>query len=211
MKPDDQLTLVEASTLVILLCEAREVPNSYLTNEARVKLAKESREHLAQLGLVEVRKEKNRYFLNVTDRGWAKALEIIDTELPARAGAAGAGLFFLVRTLRRYLTTSGVPAAEFFLPGPPPPGTGDIAQLIRKAYDSVAGTHGEPVQLLRLRQALGDGLNRRDVDAALIKLGRESDVFITPESNQKTLTDSERRAAVSIGNQDKHLIAISSK
>jgi len=34
------------------------------------------------------------------------------------------------------------------------------------------------------------------------------DVKIVPESNQKTLKQADRDAAVSIGNQDRHLIAI---
>jgi hypothetical protein len=39
-------------------------------------------------------------------------------------------------------------------------------------------------------------------------LEREPDVNIVPESNQKALTDAERTAAVRIGGQDKHFLAI---
>jgi hypothetical protein len=44
----------------------------------------------------------------------------------------------------------------------------------------------------------------------LIQLSRAPDVDIVPESNQKVLTPDERAAAVSIGNQDMHLISIGS-
>jgi hypothetical protein len=35
-------------------------------------------------------------------------------------------------------------------------------------------------------------------------------ISLIPEENQKTLTDQDRAAAVAIGDQDKHLIAIES-
>ena len=41
-------------------------------------------------------------------------------------------------------------------------------------------------------------------------LNRERGVNLVPESNQKVLKPQERAAAVTIGNQDKHLVAISS-
>ena len=65
------------------------------------------------------------------------------------------------------------------------------------------------VQLTELRRRLeADGHSRQDVDEALKLLNRTPAVHIAPESNQKTLTAEERAAAVSIGNQAKHLIAI---
>gem|GEM_PF-4038987 len=66
---------------------------------------------------------------------------------------------------------------------------------------------GELVSLADLRPRLA-GVARPDVDAALVTLSSAPGVRIIPESNQKTLTAAERAAAVSIGNQDRHLIAI---
>ena len=47
-----------------------------------------------------------------------------------------------------------------------------------------------------------------DVDAALHTLYRTDGVSLIPEENQKALTSADRDAAVTIGKQAKHLIAI---
>jgi hypothetical protein len=221
---DDKLRLVETCALLILMSEAREVPNSYLTNDVRLELKAPNRKRLVDLGLIEVRKEGQRLFLNLTDRGWGHSLTAIGTEVPARAGVAGAAVYRLVASLRNYLGTSGFAPADFFAPhgtevagvAPALPqrtssaaGVGAVAALIRKAYGNLAAAPGESVELVRIRVALGD-ISRSHVDAALIDLSSAEDVHIFPESNQKTLTADERAASVSIGNQDKHLITIDS-
>jgi hypothetical protein len=63
------------------------------------------------------------------------------------------------------------------------------------------------VPLVRLRTLLAD-LPREDVDAALTRMNLLPDVFVDPQSNQKTLSPEERAAAVRIGDQDKHQISI---
>ncbi|GIF52638.1 hypothetical protein DFJ67_0047 [Asanoa ferruginea] len=83
----------------------------------------------------------------------------------------------------------------------------DLAVLIRDAYTEIALRPGEMVSLAALRPRLA-GAARPDVDAALVALSSAPDVRIIPESNQKTLSPAQREAAVSIGNQDRHLIAI---
>jgi hypothetical protein len=214
---DEKLKLVETCALLILMSEAREVPNSYLTNDVRLELKAASRNRLVQLGLIEVRKEGQRLFLNLTDRGWGQSLSAIGATPPPRAGAAGAAVYRLVGSLRNYLGRSGFAAADFFAPAEPalpsrPPvvqSIGEIAELIRKAYGDLAKAAGESVQLTRIRAALGD-ISRSRIDAALIEMSGFADVRIFPESNQKTLTADDRAASVSIGNQDKHLIAIDS-
>jgi len=46
------------------------------------------------------------------------------------------------------------------------------------------------------------------VDDTLTRMYQITGVSLIPEENQKTLTASDRDAAVRIGNQPKHLIAI---
>lgn len=89
---------------------------------------------------------------------------------------------------------------------------------IRAAYRRVIAQQGKRpgdwVMLTDLRPDVGG--HRPHVDAALVRMGRGdyrgprgyNDVSIVPESNQKTLTAYDRAAAVRIGNQDNHLIAI---
>ena len=52
---------------------------------------------------------------------------------------------------------------------------------------------------------------RAEVDAALRLMNRMSDVAIAPASNQKALTDTDREAAVIIGDEDKHLLWIGAR
>jgi hypothetical protein len=63
------------------------------------------------------------------------------------------------------------------------------------------------VKLVRIRAAISD-ISTARIDDALTVMGRGTDVRIFAEANQKTLTEADRAAAVTIGNQDKHLIVI---
>jgi hypothetical protein len=82
---------------------------------------------------------------------------------------------------------------------------GRLQERIRWAYGQFF-RRGEWVKLSELRPYVGG--YRELVDEALRRLARQRGVSIVPESNQKTLTAADRAAAVRIGNQDKHLIAI---
>ena len=69
---------------------------------------------------------------------------------------------------------------------------------------------GAYVMLADLRAALSGTHGVDDVNAALRRLDKAPDVHLVPESNQKVLTPVQRAAAVRIGNQDMHLLAIRS-
>lgn len=88
-----------------------------------------------------------------------------------------------------------------------PMGTADVETRVRTTYAELAREPGAWVRLSRLRPALAD-IPRSDLDDALARLRRAPDVSLIPEENQKTLTDEDRAAAVVVGNQDNHLLAI---
>ncbi len=91
-----------------------------------------------------------------------------------------------------------------------------VDNRVRAAYSAVLrrkadGGRNRWVGLADLRAELGDDLDRKEVDAALFRLSVDRSGFganIVPESNQKTLTATDRTAAVRIGDQDKHVISI---
>lgn len=63
------------------------------------------------------------------------------------------------------------------------------------------------VSLARMRDRLSDlGWSRDKQDAHLMRLQRARKILMIPESNQKTLTQKERDAAIHFGGQDKHLM-----
>ena len=214
---DEKLKLVETCALLILLQVGQEIANADLKNERGLELKRDSRERLVKLGLVDVRKEGQRIFLGLSDGGWNRALTIIGSEPPARSGYAGATIYAQVDALRNYLHASGLALSDFYVPpqGEPEPApetvveltTDDIIAQIRKAYGAIAQAPGDAVKLLRIRTALPD-IGTAELDEALTVMNRADDALIFAEANQKTLTAADRAAAVTIGNQDKHLIIL---
>lgn len=85
--------------------------------------------------------------------------------------------------------------------------TATTQDRIRAAYAKLAPRAGAWIGLLELRAELAD-VDRADLDYALRMINREEGVTLIPESNQKTLTEADRKAAVHFGGQDKHLISI---
>ncbi|GAA4707530.1 hypothetical protein APR04_003815 [Promicromonospora umidemergens] len=78
---------------------------------------------------------------------------------------------------------------------------------IRATYESLACEPGAWVGLARLRAALAD-VPRANLDAALLEMAREPAVMIIPEFNQKTLTPADRAAALRMGGENVHLLAV---
>ena len=83
----------------------------------------------------------------------------------------------------------------------------DIEARIRAAYIELAREPGTWVSLTKIRPLLGDA-TRAEVDDVLTLMNRMPGVNIVPESNQKTLTQQDRDAAVTIGDQAKHFLSI---
>jgi hypothetical protein len=218
---DDKLTPVQRSVLLILMAEAREVPNADLTNERKLELKKDRRDKLEQLKLIKVRHKGARLFLELDDGGWRWCREQLGAEVPANAGHGGAAAYAILASIQRYLDRNNLSIQEFFAqtaekePASEPQITSssissaDVEARIRKAYGELAPRPGAWVKLADLRP-LVSRVDRAEVDRILVQMNRAPDVSIVPESNQKTLTSRDRDAAVSIGDQDKHLIKIGS-
>ncbi|MFC4122027.1 helix-turn-helix domain-containing protein [Nonomuraea zeae] len=86
-----------------------------------------------------------------------------------------------------------------------------VAARIREIYPTIAriDAWGRPdwCSLTDLRKHLTD-YPRQLVDETLVRMERTPDVNIVPEANQKTLTEEDWEAAVSLGGQRKHLFCI---
>jgi hypothetical protein len=79
---------------------------------------------------------------------------------------------------------------------------------VRAAYQASAGD-AEVISLYDLRRHPElEGMPHELVDAALRAMARRPDVHLIAEDNLPALTDDERDAAVEIGGEPKHLIAI---
>lgn len=84
-----------------------------------------------------------------------------------------------------------------------------LEDQIRSTYEMLAETTGQWISLVDIREYIGgDDLNRADVDQALRLMDRTPEVTIIPEANRKTLRPKDHAAAVVIGGEANHLIAI---
>ena len=210
----DDLTGSESAILLVLMAEAREVLNTELKERYGLDVRKQTRDKLARLRYIAVRKSGQTNALELDDQGWVRvqkdlnfgvrgaaalgaALSALQTALldriMARSGCASLAELFALTDMRATTTTPEQPDA--------------LRSRIVSAYDALAEEPGAWVSLTRLRPFLAD-LPVEVVDDALRRLGRDPGVNIVPESNQKMLTDADRRAALHLGGQDTHLLAI---
>ncbi|MGV0809432.1 hypothetical protein [Mycolicibacterium setense] len=212
----DELTGTEQAVLLVLMAESRPVPNPEL-ERLGPKLDKPQRDRLNRLGLIETAGTRPLVH-ELTDAGWALCRALFGAAPPPRSSGQGRAMYTLLNALHRYFEHAELVPADVFLPpeepeepiraAAPTPEAAPEIQL-RTAYSGLAARPGGWVSLLRLREAV-PGLTRPTVDAALISLYQQPGVSLIPEENQKVLTPADREAAVEIGNQDKHLIAIES-
>jgi len=209
----DELTGTEQAVLLVLMAEARPVRNPELATLGP-ELKKRDRDRLQHRRLIEVTTEGRAMVLELTDTGWATCAKLIGAATPARPSGQGKALYTVLRALRRYFDRDDLAPGDVFLPlddsppaGDPDPLGDDVEAKVRGAYVRLAARAGGWVDLVRLRGELPD-VSRHELDAALTRMYRTPGVSLIPEENQKTLTAEDRAAAVEIGDQDKHLIAI---
>jgi hypothetical protein len=212
------LTAVETSTLLILLAEACPVSNVRLTQDHRCQLKKASREKLERLNLIEVERASGRLVLTLSETGWAHCRsQLAAGSAPPASGAIGGALYAVLQLWGRFLTAQRLSLSEFVAASNAPTAAdapaGDrmldeqVEERLRAAYRMISPRAGEMVSLADLRDQVGD-LVRADIDAALRRLHRQRGVTLVPEANQKTLDPRTRAAAVVIGDQPKHSIAM---
>jgi hypothetical protein len=215
MPPKDDLTPSESALLVLLLSEARDVSNKELDERFGLSLTGRSRLKLNRLGYVESWKDGRGFAHRLGERGWARCQSPLNFD-NVRPRAFGAALGSLLAAVHRDIERTNRSLAMVFAPDlagtasaptAQVESTIDIARRIREAYQAVAARPGAWVSLADIRRKLAD-VPPAELDAALRGLEREPDVNIVPQSNQKALDPDDERAAVTIGDQRKHFLAI---
>jgi hypothetical protein len=231
---DDRLTDAELGVLMTLMAEARGLTNRELNDLGSPSLDGGRRKKLNELKLVESRKDGRAYVHDLTKRGWARCGEEISGARKKGArkggGAIAAALFAVLAGVGRHLERNGLKLDDVFraegapagpepvasgasaassTPATPavPPSEAEIEARIRGAYKQLAGRPGGWVSLTALRPLLGD-VEKADVDAVLRRMDRDRRVNVVPEDDQSILTAEDRAAAVKIGGQDNHILAI---
>ncbi|RLK12007.1 hypothetical protein DER29_5279 [Micromonospora sp. M71_S20] len=219
------LTPNQINALVVLMVEARELTNNELKELAGFSLTGADNAKLVKLGLVETDRSHRPFSHELTDEGWRVMRQLHAGALPARSGSATRSLFTLLANLHRSLSRLGLSHADFFTQpsatsgpaaGLTPPGAAPAATepdaaeaLIRAAYHELAREPGAWVGLADLRERLGRQ-DRATVDATLRAMVHRDGVRIIPVANTKSLTARDRAAAVRIGDEENHTLAIGS-
>ena len=204
------LGIRQRSVLLILMAEAVEVANPDLLARWGLTLDGAARRQLNDMGLVASRKVGRSFAHELTDKGWRWCDDELTASVPPRAGSAGGALYAVLAGVGRYLQHAGLGLGEVFGPAAaahPGPAPGDVEARVRDAYRRVAGATRDWVGLAEVRALLGD-VPPEDVDAALSRLARQPDVRLAGEPNRKALTDADHAAAVQVGGEERHLLAI---
>ncbi|MET9262660.1 hypothetical protein [Amycolatopsis sp. NPDC004079] len=207
---EDNLTPSDSAILIVLMAEARPMLNTELKSRYRIDVVKQRREKLNRLQLVHSERSGPTYVHELDDKGWMRVHEDLDVSSP-KARAIGGALAAVHLNLRdRVLPrTEYHNLAEMFSRtdiAPPEPRS-SLELRLRNAYAALATGPRAWVALARLRPFFED-VPRAEADGALRRLARAPDVNLAPEDNQKALTDADRAAAIHLGGQDKHLLAI---
>lgn len=210
MAESSDLTPSESALLIVLMSEARPISNTELKERFKLTLTGEGRRRLNDMKFVESQMEGRTYVHQLGEKGWARCHRELNFESP-RARALGAALTSMLGGVHRYLESKGHSLADVFAPTvvlkTEPASNVDLTTRIRDAYRVLADKPGAWVGFVELRERLAD-VSRPDLDEALRQLERVADVNIVPQSNQKALSEADRTAALRIGGQDKHFLAI---
>ena len=211
MPGKDDLTPTESAILVVLMSENRDIRNPDLEKDFGFELKKPSRDKLNRLNYLQTRTEGRVMVHRLGDAAWDLLRKPLNFD-GARPRAFGAALGSLLAAVRRDLERSNRSLAMAFAPEqagptPPPAVEADLTDRIREVYVANASAPGAWVSIADIRRKLDD-VAPATLDAALRRLEQAADVNIVPESNQKALSEADRQAAVTIGDQPKHFLAI---
>ncbi|GAA2905133.1 hypothetical protein Acy02nite_86020 [Actinoplanes cyaneus] len=219
-----ELTSADYAYLIILKAADRELSNTELSRLYGVRLVSPDYERLNAAGYVSSDTKRRPYRHTITSDG-KKAVLVsltVDQGKPVDGEKRSAGerqLFWaaliasqqllerLARDRPAAAAGNGVAAeaghegmAESVEPA-------DLAGRIRAAYSQLAGSPGEWIDLTALRPLLQD-VSKAELDRALAGLLDAGDVLLEPEAFMHRVGESERRAAVHIGGEDRHKLAI---
>jgi hypothetical protein len=197
--PEKYSTTAKAALMVLMLAN-REVPNTELTKQHKIRLTLADRVRLNEKGLLKTATDTTPYLHTITDEGieWCMA-NLVDSELPGRPGPQARAQAEVLRRLVVFLQSRGLLAEAIR--------SGALESLIRKVYLDLSVKPQDWIRLARIRPML-NGADKSEVDDVLLKMTKTGTVHLAPDSDRKMLTDADRAAAIRVGSEDKHLIAI---
>lgn len=204
-----KLTPNQINVLVVLMAEARELDNNELKELAGLALTGADNAKLVKLGFVITDRTHRPFSHQLDDAGARFVRELHTAEPPKAGGSAARTLFTLLKNVQRGLAqTSAKSYGDFFSRSTTGPASAaSLEEQIRAAYRELAKAPGDWVALADLREKLTD-VDRDSLDDALRAMLGEEGVRIIPVANTKALQPRDRAAALRIGDEDNHALAI---
>jgi hypothetical protein len=127
-------------------------------------------------------------------------------ELLAHPDAAGAKQSWTKDRIRQHIQdrqgTQAVSAAT-----PSKAREAEVVSRIHAAHRELENQHSLS-GVADLRDRVGSDVSRSEFDKAITDISQTGVAQVVPESNQKTLTPRDREGAISLGNQDRHILRI---
>jgi hypothetical protein len=194
-------------------------------NELKPEPDKADREALEKAGLItsERRGRYRRYWLEVTEKGWAWAADHLDDDLPTGSSAGSSVLQAWLTRLKVYMRARNVALAEVLAPQLTRTGDSEgiaksaatqasdydtLRTRIRQAYFAVTGDRiNTRARLCDIRDKLND-IGRAALDEALKRMQREQQASLYPLDNKTEITDADRNAAIYFGSEPRHILWI---
>ena len=213
-----ELTSAEYAYLIILKAEGGKLSNTEMHKIYEVRLKGLDYQKLNADGYVVTTVKPTPYRHAITDKG-LKALKV---PLAIEQGRVPEGekrspgerqLFWAAMVAQQKLL-SGAP--ERVSTDPPAQVSAAVTEIeepvdldgrIRDAYTKLAGGPGKWVSLTALRPLVGD-VSKSELDKALVAMLDAPDVRLEPEPFGHRIGAEERSAAVHIGGEDRHKLAI---
>ncbi|SER39825.1 hypothetical protein [Actinokineospora terrae] len=190
----------EQATLIALMLANEEMTNPELRTRHGVVLDKPGRERLNRDGLLLSHTESTPFVHELTEAGiaWCER-EITSIEPTPKSGGLTRVMFALVRVvIERLLQQNSL--LGFLHPD-------DLESLILRVYRDLSVKPQDWVRLAKLRPEL-NGAEKSEVDEVLLGMVRAGGTHLAPDSNRKVLTEADHAAAIRIGGEDNHLMAV---
>jgi hypothetical protein len=196
----------EKTALIALLLVDGEISTPELKKRHGVDLRKDTREALNEAGLITSHTKKSPHRHQITKVGETRCEELLAAmERPPRTSAMLGVVFDVLASVIGYLRQHDIPLVNV-IRGIETELT-DLESMIRKAYEELSVKPQDWVRLAKLRPRL-NGADKDEVDRVLLAMTRTGLVHLAPDSNRKALTADDHAAAIRIGSENKHLVAI---
>jgi hypothetical protein len=191
----------ERAILFALMAQGRELSGKELKDLYKIELKAASRTKLNRDGLLVSRKQGRGFCHDLTDKGRAWVGKEFTAAPPPGSGSLVAALYAVLETLMGGLERRELTLADLMNTG------STLPDRIKTAYQRLARRSQDWVYLSELRPLIS-GASKSQVDSALKEMYRDRLISLTLEEDQKSLTAAQRSAAIRIGVDDMHLIAM---